>query len=83
MHKVTTRARAVVLGVVAALAVMIVNVASAATDTTLTAQTTQITDYFKDNVGVVIGVFIAVACLLWLFSMAAASAGAKRRSKAG
>lgn len=75
--------RALIGAVVGVVSLAVASVASAAEDTNLTAQTDQIKGYFSDNVGVVIGVFIAVACLLWMFRLASRSAGAKTPSKAG
>ena len=57
--------------------------ALAVADPVLTTQTDLIKAYFQDNISVVIALFIAVAGLLWMFSLAVRSAGAQRRSKAG
>jgi Na+/proline symporter len=64
-------------------AVVFAGNALAAADPALTTQTDTIKAYFTDNIGTVIGLFIAVAGLLWMFSLAVRSAGAQRRSKAG
>lgn len=55
----------------------------AAADTTLSAQTDTVKSYFQDNIGIVIGLFVAVALLLWLLGMAFRSVGAKKPSKVG
>jgi hypothetical protein len=55
--------------------------AFAAADTTLSAQTASVQSYFQDNIGTVIGLFIGVALLLWLLSMAFRSVGAKKPSR--
>jgi uncharacterized membrane protein len=62
-----------------AFAFGIVGVAGATTDPNLTSATTQVTDYFSANLAVVIGVFIAVALVLWMFAKATHSVGIRGR----
>lgn len=79
----TRKMRSLVLTVVGAMSLLIVQVASATTDPVLDSQVDTIQSYFTDNIGVVIGLFITVAALLWMFALAVRSAGAQRRNKAG
>jgi hypothetical protein len=57
--------------------------AFAAPDATLTTQVDQVKAYFTDNIATVIGLFLAVTLLLWMFGLAVRSVGAKRKSAAG
>lgn len=54
-----------------------------AADSNLTSAISQVTTYFSNNIPAVIGVFIAIAGLLWLLHLAFSSAGVKRRSRVG
>jgi len=65
--KAQTRYTLVVAGI-AAWALGVVSVAGATSDPNLTSATTQVTTYFTNNLPVVIGVFIAVALVIWLFA---------------
>jgi uncharacterized membrane-anchored protein YitT (DUF2179 family) len=79
----TKKLRSLIAVVVGIVSLAVASVASAAADTVLSGQTDGIKAYFQDNLGTVIGLFIAVACVLWMFRLAARSAGAKTPSKAG
>jgi uncharacterized membrane protein len=79
----TRKIRSMIAVVVGVVSLVVTQIASAAPDTVLSGQTDGIKAYFQDNLGTVIGLFIAVACVLWMFRLAARSAGAKTPSKAG
>lgn len=43
----------------------------------------QVTGYFSDNIGVVIGAIVAIALLVWLLGIAFRSVGVRRPNKVG
>lgn len=53
--------------------------AFATADPALTSATGQITDYFSDNLAVVITVLVSVSLVLWLIGMAIKSVGANKK----
>lgn len=52
-------------------------------DATLTDAFGQVTDYFTANLPVVIGLFIAIAGVMWFLGIGFRSAGIKNRKKVG
>jgi len=52
-------------------------------DATLSDAFDQIQTYFTDNLPLVVGIFVAIAGVLWLLAMGFHSAGVKRRGKVG
>jgi hypothetical protein len=53
------------------------------TDAALSDAFGQIQDYFTTNLPLVVGLFVAIAGVLWLLAMGFKSAGVKRKSKVG
>lgn len=81
--KVLKRKSVALVGTIVGGVMLFAGNALAAADTTLSAQTATVQSYFSDNIGTVITLFVGVALLLWLLSMAFRSVGAKKPSKVG
>lgn len=72
------------LGVVAALTVLGSVLAGLGTaDSNITSATTQVKSYFDANLPTVITLFVGVALVIWILSLAFRSVGAKKPSKLG
>jgi len=67
----------VVSGIVGT-ALAIVQVAGATTDPNLTDTATSIEDYFSANIGVIIGVVVAISVFVWLLRVLFHSIGVRR-----
>lgn len=68
-----------VMASVASFAFGVVGAAGATTDPTLTTATGQVTSYFTANFPVVVGVFVAVALVIWLLGKAVHWVGIRGR----
>jgi len=70
---------ALTLGTVIGWTFGVVGIAGATEDPTLTSATSQVTSYFTDNFPVVIGVFLAVTAVIWMFAKAVHWVGIRGR----